>query len=158
MNPVQLETFEHDLGEEMDGPQVTEKDSGLTLSFSSDIVSLSTQVSHCQDKWQLCFGTIHFSFLTSLTTMYARDSCKTGTLALSLPLHHTRSAPEPQLAIHVPAGAQGSCFAQIIQGPTSALYLMWNVSSGDYLTWLFLCLEPSKAELLSVFKRKNGSR
>lgn len=49
MNPVQLETFKRDLGGEMDGPKVTEKDSGLTLSFSSHIVS--TQVSHCQDKW-----------------------------------------------------------------------------------------------------------
>jgi len=77
VNPVQLEMFKHDLGREMDGLQVTAEDSGLVLSFSPYIVSLSIQVSGCRVKSQFFFGTVHFSFLTPLTTMYAQDSCKT---------------------------------------------------------------------------------
>lgn len=61
----------------MDGLQVTEEDSGLTLNFSPYIVSLSIQVSHCRVKLQLFFGPVPFSFLASLMTMYAQDSCKT---------------------------------------------------------------------------------
>lgn len=77
VNSVQLEMFKHDLGREMDGVQVTEEDSGLMLNFSPSTVRPSIQVSHCRVQSQLFFGRVRFSFLASLMTTYAQDSCKT---------------------------------------------------------------------------------
>lgn len=95
VNPVQLEMFKCDLGREMDGLQVMEDDSGLMLNFSLTLLVFPFRSVAAESNCRF-FGTVHCSFLTSLMTMYAQDSCKTWSLALqpSSPTHkqHTRTA------------------------------------------------------------------